>query len=102
MSLFSAISSIIVTLEICNMAPAKMNRDLANMGADLTSTDMSEGYVTQSKSKSNSTICGAEENNLLPSQTTISDDNEEVLAGAATTLSLLSPPTNNSASENLR
>ena len=90
-----------VTLEIYNMLQVKVNRELTNLGADLTSTDMSEGYVTQSKPKNNSTIHGAEENNVLPLQTITSDDNEEPLAGTATTLSVFLPPPNNSASENL-
>ena len=83
------------------MAQAKVNRGLANLGADLTSTDMSKGYITHSKYKINSVMYGAEENNVLPSQTITSDDNEEALAGIAAKLILLSPPTDNSGSENL-
>ena len=56
-SMFSAFISITVTLEICNMAQAKVNRELANVRSDLTSTDMSK--------KNNSAIHGKEENNLL-------------------------------------
>ena len=83
------------------MGAKKVNREVANLGPDLTSIEMNKGYVTQSKSKNNSTILGAEGNNLLMLHTITSDDNEEALAGAATTLSLLSPPTNNSSSKNL-
>ena len=71
------------------------------LGVDLTSTDVSKGYKTCSKSKINLASQGMEENNVLPSQTMTSDDNEEALAGAVIMLSLLSPPTDNSASENL-
>ena len=77
------------------MAQAKVIRELASLGTDLTSTDMSDGYLTQSKSRASSMKHGAEENNVLPSQTITSDDNEEDLASAATALSLLSPPTDN-------
>ena len=83
------------------MVQAKVNRELASLGADLSSSDMNEGYITCSKSKINSVIHGAEENNVLPSQTMTSNDNKETLAGAAITMSLLSPPTDNSASKNL-
>ena len=34
---------------------------LASLGADLTSTNVSEGYVTHSKSKNNLALWGAEE-----------------------------------------
>ena len=71
------------------------------MGADLTSTDMSEGYITHSKPKASLAMHRAEENNVLPSQTITNNDNEEALAGAATRLSLLSPPSGNSPSQNL-
>ena len=83
------------------MVLAKVNRECASLGADLTSTDMSEGYVTYSKSKASSVMHGTEENNVLPSQTINSDDKEGNLAGTVTTLSLLYPPTDNSASQNL-
>ena len=83
------------------MVQSKDNRDLANLGADLTGTDMNKGYATQSKLKDYSPIHWVEENYLLPSQTIPSDDNEEALTGAAATASLISPPTNNSASTNL-
>ena len=56
------------------MVQAKINRELANLGADPTSIDMSK--------------------------TITNDENEEALAGAAATFSPLSP-TNNSASKNL-
>ena len=81
------------------MVQEKVNRELANLGADMTSKDMSKD-VTWSKSKNNSIIHGAGENNL-PLQTITSDNNEEALAGAAAAMSLLSPPTKNSACENL-
>ena len=42
------------------MVQAKVNKGLANLGADLTSTVMSKGYVTQSKLKNNSSIHWAE------------------------------------------
>ena len=61
------------------MAQAKVNSKLALFGAGLTSTDMSEGYITCSKSKINSAIHEAEEINVLPLQTITSDDNEEAL-----------------------
>ena len=70
------------------------------MPGDQTSTDMSEGYITHSKSRIYSASQGTEENNVLPLQTMTSDDNEEALAGAAAALSLLSP-TDNSASKNI-
>ena len=34
-----------ITLEIYIMEQSKVNRQLENLGAGLTSTDMSEGYV---------------------------------------------------------
>ena len=68
---------------------------MANLGADITSNNISKGYIEHGKSKINSAIHGTEENNMHPSQTTTSDDNEEALAGAATTFSELSPPTDN-------
>ena len=39
-SLFSAFSLITVTLEICNIVQSKVNREFANLGASLTSTNM--------------------------------------------------------------
>ena len=90
-----------IIFEIITMAWAKVNRELAILGVDLTSTYMSKGYITCSKSKASSVMHEVEENNVLPSETLISDDNEEALAGAATTLNLLSPPTDNSTSQNL-
>ena len=59
------------------------------MAADLTSTNMNEGYATQSKSKYNVLKHEAGENNLLPSQTIPSDDNEWALADITATTSLL-------------
>ena len=55
------------------MAQAKVNRELEYLRADLTSTDMSKGYVTQSKLKNTSAIHWAEENTVLPSQTITSN-----------------------------
>ena len=97
----SQITKLQITLEINIMMQVKSNRELANLGADLTSTDMTKGYITCIKSKINPAIQGAGENNMLSPLTVTSDDNEEALAGAAATLSPLSPPTDNSASENL-
>ena len=76
-SVFSTSSLIIVT-------------ELANLGVSLTNIDMKEGFGSQSKSKSNSPLHGAGENNLLSSQIINSDQSEEALAGAAATMSLLS------------
>ena len=107
-SLFSASSSITVifenlkiTLDINVMAQAKVNRELASLGADLTCTDVNEGYITCSKSKVNSTIQDAEINNGLPPQGPTNIDKEDAFSSAATTLSLLSPPTDNSNSQNV-
>ena len=83
------------------MVQAKINKELVSLEAELTSTDIREIYVTQSKSKNNSAIHEAEEKNLLPLQTITSDDNEESLAGTAATLSLHFPPTDNSTSGTL-
>ena len=79
----------------------KVNRVLTSLGANLTSTDMSEGYITQSKSKASSVMHGTEENNALPLLTITSDYSEEALTGAATALSLLSLPSDNLASQNI-
>ena len=83
------------------MVQSNVNRELANLGADLTRNYMNEGFETWSILKNNSPIHGAGENNLLTLQTVLNDGNEEALAGAAATASLLSPHTNNSASVNL-
>ena len=83
------------------MVKTTVNREYASLGADLTSTNMSEGYITCHKSKARSTMHGAEEHNVLPLQTITSDDNVEALAGSAVTLSLLFPPTDNSTTQNL-
>ena len=80
------------------MQQAKVNRELASLEADLTSANLSEGYITCSKSKASSAIHEAEDNDVLSSQIITSDDNEEVLGDAVTTLSLL---TDNSTSQNL-
>ena len=83
------------------MVQEKVNRELASLGADLTSTGMSEGYITFSKSKASLAMHGAAENIVLPIQTITSYDSEKALAGAATALGLLTPPTDNSISQNL-
>ena len=90
-----------ITLEIKIMAQAKLNRELASLGADLMSTDASEGYIACSKLKINSASQGTGENNVPLLQTMTSDDNEEALTGTSTAWSLLSSPTDNSTSENL-
>ena len=87
-----------ITLEINIIVQAKVNRELASLGADLTSIDMNKGYITCSKSKASSVMHGAKENNVLPLQTITSGDNDEALAGAATTLSLPSPSMDSSTS----
>ena len=71
------------------MAQLNFNRELANLRVNLTNIDISEGYATLGKLKGNSLVHGAEENNLLPSQTINNDQSEEALAGAAAMLSLL-------------
>ena len=58
------------------MAQAKVNKELASLRADLTSTDMSEGYVTCSRSNASSVMPATEENNVLPLQAITNDDNE--------------------------
>ena len=68
-----------ITLDINIMAQAKVNRELASLGADLTSTDVNEGYLTCSKSKVNSTIQDAEVNNVLLPQGPTNNDKEEAL-----------------------
>ena len=80
------------------MVQAEVNRELACLGADLSSPDMSKGYIIWSKSKVSS---GAEENNVLSLHTITNDDNEEALTGAATALSIFSVLTDNSTSWNL-
>ena len=80
-----------ITLEINIMVQAKVNREWESLGADLTSTDIIEGYIAYSKSKASSVMCWAEENNMLPLQTITSDNNEEALVSAAAALSLLLP-----------
>ena len=79
----------------------KVNRDVASLGADLTSTGVNKDYITCSKYQINSTVQDTEVNNMLPLMAPTNNDNEEILAGAATTLSLFVPPTNNSNSQNL-
>ena len=83
------------------MVQARVNRELASLRADLTSTDVNEGYITYRKSKINSTVQATEENNVLLPQEPAHNENNSVLAGAATALSLLSPPTDNSNSQDI-
>ena len=45
------------------MVQAQVNRGLISLDADLTSTDVNEGYITCSKSKINSTMQDAGINN---------------------------------------
>ena len=78
------------------MVQAKINKELARLGADLTSTDVNEDYITCSKSKINSMVQDIEENNVLPLQEPGHNDNDNALAGVATALSFLSSPTDNS------
>ena len=75
---------------------AKFNRELPGLGADLTSTDVNEGYIKHIKSKTNSMVPDTETNNVLPPQEPAHNDNDDALAGAAAALSLLLPPTDNS------
>ena len=49
---------------------------------------MNEGYATQSKSQTNSSLHRVRENNLLTLQTMNSNQNEEALTGAVTTINL--------------
>ena len=79
------------------MVQAKVNRKLASLGANLTSTDVNEGYIACSKSIINSMVQDTEDNNVLPLQEPTHNDNKDALADAATTLSLLSAPNDNSA-----
>ena len=58
------------------MAQSKVNRELAYLGADLTSTNMIGCYAMLNKSKSNSPICGTGENKLIQSQIIPGDDNK--------------------------
>ena len=78
-----------------------LNRKLAGLDADLTSTDVNKGYKTHSKSKINSTVQDTEEDNVLPLQKPPHSNNKDALASAAATLSLLSPPTDNCNSQHL-
>ena len=71
------------------------------MGADLTSIYVNEGYIKHSKSKINSSVQYAEENNVLLLQGITNNYNEEALAVAAPELTLVSPPTDSSNSQNL-
>ena len=71
------------------MVQSKINREFINLRADLTNNNINKGNATQSQSKYHAPLCGAGQNNLLPSQTIPSDNNEEALAGATTRASLL-------------
>ena len=57
------------------MAQSKVNRELANPGVSHTKIEMNEGYVTQSKSRTNSPLHGG--NSLLPLQTIINNQSDE-------------------------
>ena len=77
---------------------AKANRELTNLGATLTSTNVHKGYLMCSKSKVNPMVQDTEENNVLQ-QEPCDNDNADALNGATTILNLLSPPTDNSNSQ---
>ena len=83
------------------MMQENVNRELASLGAKLTSANVNDGYITYSKSNINSMVQDTEENKVLPPQEPTHNDNEDALAGAAATLSLLSPSTDNSNSQHL-
>ena len=51
------------------MVQSKVNRELATLGVSITDINMNDPYATQSKSKTNSSLYGFGENNLLPLQT---------------------------------
>ena len=80
---------------------AKINRELASLGADLTRTDVNEGYIACSKSKINSTVQDTEENNVLTPQKPAHNYTNTAYMGAPAALSLLSPPTDNSNSQHI-
>ena len=94
-SLITIILHLQIILDINILVQAKVNRELTSLGADITSTDVHEGYLTCSKSKVNSTEQETEENNALPWKQCC-NDNKDALAVAAITLSLLCPLTDNS------
>ena len=74
---------------------------MASLGADLTSSDANESYITCSKLNINSTVQDIEENNVLPLQEPVHNDNHDASVGAATALSLLCPTIGNSNSQHL-
>ena len=80
------------------MVQAKINRELASLGADLTSTRC---YIIHSKSKINSTGQDTEKNNVLLLWEPPHNNYNNALRGAATSLSLLSPHTDNSISQHI-
>ena len=81
-----------MNLVINVIVQAKVNQELATLGTDLTCTDVNEGYITSSKSKINSTVQDAEENNVLPPQEPAHNDNNHAFG---TIVNLISPPTDN-------
>ena len=83
------------------MTQSNVNRKLANLGVSLINVDASKGYLTQSKSKTNSPLHGVRDNNLLSLQTINNNQSEEALSGAANSTSLLSPTNNNPNSANI-
>ena len=83
------------------MVQTKVDKELANLGDNLTITDGNEGYITHIKSKINSTRQDTEVNHVLTPQGPTNNYIEEVLAGEDSSLSVLSPPTYSSNSQNL-
>ena len=83
-----------MNLQILN-TNAKVNRELTSVRANLTSTNVHEGYLIHCKLKINSTLQDTEESNVLQWEP-CHNDNEVALASAAAALSLLSLPTDNS------
>ena len=65
------------------MVQAKSNRELASLGADLTSPDVNEGYITCTKWTISSTVQHTEEINVLSLQEPAHNDNEDVLVDTA-------------------
>ena len=80
------------------MVKAKANETLTILGADVTSTDVHEGYPTHIKSKVNSSVKDTGEINVLQWEP-CGNNNDDALAGAAAPLSLLSSPTDSSNSQ---
>ena len=72
-----------------------------NLGVNFNNIDISVGYKTQGKSRDNSPLYGAGENNWLPLQTINSNHVKEALTGTTNALSLPSTPKSNSTCMNL-